>query len=74
MAEYGLSPTIGPMSVPTLAAGGGEDMFGTGGIANNINKQVEIEAGPLTLTHSLLSLNPVSDPDSGPEGLLFIGR
>ena len=34
VAEYGLSPTVGPMSVPTLSAGGGEDsMFGGGGTA-----------------------------------------
>jgi cell division protease FtsH len=40
----GLSPTVGPMSVPTLSAGGGEDsMFGGGGSAQNANKQVELE-------------------------------
>jgi cell division protease FtsH len=44
VAEYGLSPTVGPMSVPTLSAGGGEDsMFGGGGSAQNANKQVELE-------------------------------
>ena len=43
VAEYGLSPTIGPVSVPTLSAGGGEDSLFGGGVADDANRQVERE-------------------------------
>ena len=43
VAEYGLSPTIGPVSVPTLSAGGGEDSLFGGGVAKDANRQVERE-------------------------------
>ena len=49
VAEYGLSPTVGPMSVPTLSAGGGEDtMFGGGGTA----VRVGVIHNPIPYTHS----------------------
>ena len=52
VAEYGLSPSIGPMSVGTLSAGGQEDaMFGSG-MADDANKQVETEV-KATLTSAL---------------------
>ena len=43
VAEYGLSPNLGPMSVPTLSSGGGDDGFFGGGNADDTNKQVERE-------------------------------
>jgi cell division protease FtsH len=43
VAEYGLSPTVGPVSVPTLSAGGGEDSLFGGGVAEDANRQVERE-------------------------------
>lgn len=43
VAEYGLSPTVGPMSVSALTAGGGDDVFGGSNTATNANKQVEVE-------------------------------
>jgi cell division protease FtsH len=53
VAEYGLSPTVGPMSVPTLSSGGDqESMFGGGGSASNANLQVEFEVKE-TLTSAL---------------------
>jgi cell division protease FtsH len=53
VAEYGLSPTVGPMSVPVLSAGGGEDaFFGGGDTAQGANKQVETEV-KATLISSL---------------------
>ena len=43
IAEYGLSPTVGPLSVPTLAGGGREDIFGGGADASQVERQVEGE-------------------------------
>jgi len=44
VAEYGLSLTIGPMSVPTLSSGGAEDsFFGGGSTADTTNRQVAAE-------------------------------
>lgn len=43
IAEYGLSPTVGPVSVPTLSQGGREDIFGGGADASQVERQVEGE-------------------------------
>ena len=43
VAEYGLSPTVGPLNVPTLSGGGREDIFGGGADASQVERQVEGE-------------------------------
>jgi cell division protease FtsH len=52
VAEYGLSPSVGPMSVGTLSSGGSEDALFGSSVADDVNKQVEVEVKE-TLTSAL---------------------
>ena len=48
MAEFGLSLTIGPMSVPTLSNSGAENSSGGGRTADTTNVQVAKEVQMMT--------------------------
>ena len=52
VAEYGLSASLGPMSVSTLSSGGNDDALFGGGVADGANRAVEKEVKD-TLTSAL---------------------
>ena len=52
VAEYGLSASLGPMSVSTLSSGGSEDALFGGGVADSANRAAEKEVKD-TLTSAL---------------------